>query len=247
MLLQPAPSIHTAFMKFAIDVVFMDGTLRVVRIVERLRPWRTASKRHAWAILELAAGESAARGVHVGDHLGVVEISDQLGPVRISFGSNAAAPAQRADDEGTDQGVGVAQKPLEPSELKTYRPVPDDSARVLVVGTDRRFRSVIAALLSQRGCSVTLGERITNIAEQAQRESAEVVVLDAGASLSAAAREAAQIEALDPPVGIVVVGDETEGSLSALTVLPKWGSFDGLYGAIEHARRVRDGGSNGHR
>src|SRR5437588_2157330 len=81
MLLQPAPSIHTAFMRFAFDAVFMDGTLRVLKIVERLAPWRVASARHSWAVLELAEGEVDARGVELGDQLGVVEISDELGSV----------------------------------------------------------------------------------------------------------------------------------------------------------------------
>src|SRR5205807_9982181 len=59
MLLSPAPSIHTAFMRFPIDAVFLDRELQVLGIVEQLRPWRVASKRKARAVLELAAGESA--------------------------------------------------------------------------------------------------------------------------------------------------------------------------------------------
>ncbi|HWE46591.1 MAG TPA: DUF192 domain-containing protein, partial [Caulobacteraceae bacterium] len=90
MLLQPAPSIHTAFMKFPIDVVFMDGTLRVLKIVERLRPWRAASKRHAWAVLELAAGELEGRHIEVGDQLGVVQITDKLGAVESFAGLNGS-------------------------------------------------------------------------------------------------------------------------------------------------------------
>src|SRR5437879_4737488 len=71
MLLRPAPSIHTAFMRFPIDALFLDRDLRVLSIVERLRPWRVASKHRARAVLELAAGECARRGVEVGDRLGI--------------------------------------------------------------------------------------------------------------------------------------------------------------------------------
>jgi hypothetical protein len=93
---------------------------------------------------------------------------------------------------------------------------------------------------------VTLGDRTSNVAELAKREGTDVVVLDAGLSLTDAAHGAAQIETLDPPVGIVVVGEEGERSFSAMPVLPKWGSFDRLYGAIEHARPTRGRrGSNG--
>lgn len=68
-LLQPASSVHTCFMLFPIDVVFLNRKLEVVRIVPRLRPWRTVWRRGATAVLELAAGECAARGLTVGDQL----------------------------------------------------------------------------------------------------------------------------------------------------------------------------------
>jgi len=59
LLLQPAGSIHTAFMRFPIDAVFLDGERRVVRIAADVRPWRTAAARRSRAVLELAAGEAA--------------------------------------------------------------------------------------------------------------------------------------------------------------------------------------------
>jgi len=68
-LLKPASSVHTWFMRFPIDVVFLDRDLSVVRVVRRLRPWRTAHRRRAAAVLELAAGESERRGIEVGHRL----------------------------------------------------------------------------------------------------------------------------------------------------------------------------------
>ena len=56
-LLRPASSIHTWFMLFPIDVVFLDRDLAVLRVVPALPPWRTVWRRHAAAVLELAAGE----------------------------------------------------------------------------------------------------------------------------------------------------------------------------------------------
>ena len=41
-LLRPASSVHTAFMRFPIDVVFLDRELRVLKVVPGLPPWRTA-------------------------------------------------------------------------------------------------------------------------------------------------------------------------------------------------------------
>jgi uncharacterized protein len=69
LLLQPAPSIHTAFMRFPIDVVFLDGSLQVLKVVEQVPPWRVASARRARSVLELAAGEISRRGIEVGDRL----------------------------------------------------------------------------------------------------------------------------------------------------------------------------------
>ena len=68
-LLRPAASIHMFFMRFAIDAVFLDEDLRVMHIAANLRPWRTAGKRGAKAVLELPAGECERRGLAVGDRV----------------------------------------------------------------------------------------------------------------------------------------------------------------------------------
>jgi uncharacterized membrane protein (UPF0127 family)/CheY-like chemotaxis protein len=67
--LRPAFSIHTAFMRFPIDAIFLDNELVVLKIVENLRPFRTASSRGAREVVELAAGECARRGLAVGDRV----------------------------------------------------------------------------------------------------------------------------------------------------------------------------------
>ena len=68
-LLRPASSIHTAFMRFAIDAVFLDGDGRVLRVAAHVKPWRAAGCRGARAVLELSAGESERRGVRPGDQV----------------------------------------------------------------------------------------------------------------------------------------------------------------------------------
>ncbi|MGA9859986.1 MAG: hypothetical protein WBQ18_19125 [Solirubrobacteraceae bacterium] len=108
-------------------------------------------------------------------------------------------------------------------------------ARVLVVAGDRRYRSVTATLLTQRGYAVSAGARHEDIVELAVRERADVVVIDASASLTAAACQAARLDALRPRVGVVAVGAEPVTGLTALPVLPKWGSFDALFAAIDRA------------
>ena len=70
-MLRPAGSIHTFFMRFPIDIVFLDRDFRVVDVRDRLKPWRAAGKRRAQAVLELAAGEGERRGIVLGERLQV--------------------------------------------------------------------------------------------------------------------------------------------------------------------------------
>ncbi len=56
-MLAPCRAVHTAGMRFSLDLVFFDGDGRVVRAVRGLRPWRLArGGRAAWGVLELEAG-----------------------------------------------------------------------------------------------------------------------------------------------------------------------------------------------
>ena len=240
LLLQPAPSVHTAFMRFPIDVVFLDRNIQVVKLVESLVPWRMAAARHARSTLELAAGEAAARGIRVGDRLRLVTVADDPSDVQILASANGGRPHDSALDTRTESTE--SEKSLRVTRRSA------DHIHVLLVGLDRRFRAVTAALLTRRGCAVTYGGRITGVAEFACQERADVVVIDAGSLLRAAALEASRVETLDPPVGVVIVADEREGGGLAGPVLPKWGSFDELYGAIASAcpngaRRSSNGGS----
>lgn len=68
-LLRPAGAIHTFFMGFPIDAVFLDRELRVLKVAADLRPWRLAACRGAKAVLELPAGRAARAGLEPGDRL----------------------------------------------------------------------------------------------------------------------------------------------------------------------------------
>lgn len=69
LLLEPCPQIHTCFMRFNIDVIFLDAQNCVVEVVENLKPWRM-SKFYAKArrALELPGG-SLQGCVRKGDQL----------------------------------------------------------------------------------------------------------------------------------------------------------------------------------
>jgi uncharacterized protein len=70
-LLRPAPSVHTFFMRFAIDAVFLDRNLIVLKVATNLRPWRAARCKRARAVLELPAGAAPRMGLKRGDRLEV--------------------------------------------------------------------------------------------------------------------------------------------------------------------------------
>ena len=69
MLIDRAGSVHMFFMRFPIDVVFVDRDWRVVGVRHGLRPWRVAGARRAVAALELPVGAAAAVGIEKGDVL----------------------------------------------------------------------------------------------------------------------------------------------------------------------------------
>jgi uncharacterized membrane protein (UPF0127 family) len=69
MLIDRAPSVHMFFMRFPIDVVFLDRDRKVLSVRHELRPWRVAGARGAVAALELPAGAAAAVGLAEGDVL----------------------------------------------------------------------------------------------------------------------------------------------------------------------------------
>jgi uncharacterized protein len=75
LLIRPAPSVHTFFMRFAIDVVFLSRRGDVMKVAPEVKPWRARSCRRAYAVLELAAGEAERRGLAAGDRLALKEIA----------------------------------------------------------------------------------------------------------------------------------------------------------------------------
>lgn len=66
----PCNSIHTWFMRFTIDALFLDREDRVVKVVERMRPWKmTWIAPKAKGVLELPEGTIARTGTKLGDQL----------------------------------------------------------------------------------------------------------------------------------------------------------------------------------
>src|SRR5262245_45043525 len=98
MVLRPGCSIHTAFMRFPIDAVFLDADQVVMRIEHEVGPWRTVSCRGAREVVELPAGECRRRGLEVGDRVAwasrsAADARSDRGPV--SFDSDSDEPRAR--------------------------------------------------------------------------------------------------------------------------------------------------------
>lgn len=71
--LRPCNGIHTIGMLFAIDAIFLDQELRIVRLIENLRPFRvTTPHLRARSVLEMAAHSVARFQLRTGDQLRVV-------------------------------------------------------------------------------------------------------------------------------------------------------------------------------
>ncbi len=74
LLLRPSSSVHTVFMRFAIDVVFLGKDNRVVKVVPEMKPFRvTAAIGSAHYVLELPPGAAAHAQVERGDQLVIAD------------------------------------------------------------------------------------------------------------------------------------------------------------------------------
>lgn len=204
LLLRPASAVHTYFMRFPIDVVFLDADQIVVKIVPSLPAFRTASCRGAREVVELRAGESERRGLALGD--------------RVAWAARAAdeaAPVAVADLEGERRGA------------------------VVLASTDQRYVKLVRFLLDGKGIGVAASVPPQRAAEVASGESADVVVIDAGA-VTEGLRLAHITRARRPEATVVLVGEDAGGmSPSGMHVYEKWDDTDGVVAAIEDAIQAK--------
>jgi len=64
-LLDPCASVHTFFMRYPIDVVYLDRDFVATKLVLALKPWRMSAARGSSMTLELAAGSALKLGLQV--------------------------------------------------------------------------------------------------------------------------------------------------------------------------------------
>jgi uncharacterized membrane protein (UPF0127 family) len=70
LLIKPCNSIHSLFMRFIFDAVFLDGNFKVVYQMAEIHPFRISPIVHdAQMVLELPAGTISKTGTKIGDQL----------------------------------------------------------------------------------------------------------------------------------------------------------------------------------
>jgi uncharacterized membrane protein (UPF0127 family)/CheY-like chemotaxis protein len=209
-LLLATSGIHTCFMRFPIDVVFLDEELMVIGAIKRLNPWRIVTRRGAKATVELAAGEIDRHGLEPGERLAVTQ--------RATNGAANGIPAAPANGRLNGHVNG------------RLAPV-----RVLVSTNDPRFERVASFLLAREGFNVDATHDSDRVLSAAANKRTDVVVLDGSPSLAAAARAVRALAAVGSSVGVVVVTDANVTELQTLATVPKWGPFEAIVGEIERA------------
>jgi len=72
----PCESVHTFFMKFPIDLVYLDRKRKVRKVRMAVPAWRLSACLTAHSILELPAGTVEKTGTQVGDVLEIEKLTE---------------------------------------------------------------------------------------------------------------------------------------------------------------------------
>ena len=83
--LWPCAAVHTFGMRFAIDVVFVDRSLRVCAVRPNVPARRFAAHWRAWAVIELASGEAARIGLAPGVPVSALDVDHRTTSLTLSM------------------------------------------------------------------------------------------------------------------------------------------------------------------
>ena len=72
LVIAPSNSVHTFFMRFPIDLLYVGRDGEVLKVRHSVQPWRLSGAWRAFAVVELPAGAAGTAEVRAGDRL-VVE------------------------------------------------------------------------------------------------------------------------------------------------------------------------------
>ena len=74
----PCESVHTFFMKFPIDLVYLDKKRKVKKVRHAVPAWRLSACLTAHSILELPAGTVEKSGTQAGDELLIENVTEDI-------------------------------------------------------------------------------------------------------------------------------------------------------------------------
>ena len=197
-LLRPAWSIHTAFMRFPIDVVFLDADQIVIKIVPSLPAFKTASCRGAREVVELRAGECERRGLALGDRVAwAARAADEAAPLAVADleGERRGAVVLASSDQ---RYVKLVRFLLDGKGIGVVASVAPDAAADAVGGGQADVVVIDAG-------GVTEGLRIANVARARRPETAVVLVGENTADRAPAGMQ------------IYEKWDDTDGVIAAIT------------------------------
>jgi uncharacterized membrane protein (UPF0127 family) len=201
--LRPGFSIHTAFMRFPIDAVFLDQDLVVLKISAPLRPFHTASCRGAREVVELSAGECARRGLAVGD--------------RVAWASQATV---------LDTPVGAPVVPVEP-EIRGRVALASRDARFV-----KLTRFLLDGKGIESGTSVP-PEKLIDVVETDDDLDAVILDAQDAVAQALATANAARALRPDVSILIVGEGEASQRAPVGVRIYDKWNETDDLLDAIE--------------
>lgn len=107
----PCQAVHTAFMQFPIDLIYLDRTKRVLKVTKQIPAWRASVCLRAHSVLELPVGTIARTETVPGD---LIYIMDNHTPSEIlRFGKHRrATPANKSRIPGAIAGWPAPSSPL---------------------------------------------------------------------------------------------------------------------------------------
>src|SRR5579872_3895077 len=79
LIIAPTNAIHTWFMRFAIDVIFVARDGRVVKVRQQLKPWRLSGALRGFAVIELPGGTLVSAQTVTNDVLSLEVSSSSVG------------------------------------------------------------------------------------------------------------------------------------------------------------------------
>ena len=98
LVIAPCHLVHTCFMRFAIDTIFVDREGRVVGVRHDVAPWRVAGSWRGFATIEVDAGQARRAGIRPGHRLalepsvGVLRCGTGRWPFRPAFACDGVVP-----------------------------------------------------------------------------------------------------------------------------------------------------------